>query len=359
MRNNLRLYHKLFGQIRHWLPSERVTRQRNLALLVVGLYLAQSVHLTKIASKLHVPAKKLSLANRLRRFLRNAAVNIQAYYEPLLLPLLKAVAGKDVLLIIDTTKVGPWHRALVVTLAYRRRALPLAWSVHEGTRGNVAVTIQLALLKRVYQLLPLGTAVTLVADSGFDSPDFLRWLRAHGWHFVVRQRSNVTVRPLNQQQWCALGSIAIQPGETRVLGWSWLAKSSPFGPVWVVLHWKKGEDDPWLLASDVSERRTVLRLYRKRAWIEAMYGDMKTRGFDLELTRLAEPQRIERLLLGVAIAYLWLVALGSWVVKNGCRRLLDRPDRRDLSYFRLGRDWLAERFRQGLSVHFRFLPYYL
>ena len=48
MRSNLRLYHKMFGQIRHWLPGERVTRQRNLALLVVGLYLAQSVYLTKI-----------------------------------------------------------------------------------------------------------------------------------------------------------------------------------------------------------------------------------------------------------------------------------------------------------------------
>lgn len=356
MRNNLRLYHKIFQQIRHWLPQERVTRQRNLALLVVGLHLAQSVYLTKIANQLHVPAKKLSLAGRLRRFLRNAVVNVQSYYEPLLIPLLKAVAGKEVLLIIDATKVGPWHRALVVAMSYRGRALPLAWSVHRGTKGNIEVTGSIALVERVYQLLPLGTKVTLVADSGFDSTDLLRWLRAHGWHFVVRQKKRITVRPVAEKEWFALGTIPIQPGETTVLGWSWLAKSTPFGPVWVMLHWKKGEDEPWLLVSDFADTRLLLRLYRKRAWIEAMYNDMKSKGFDLEHTRLAKPERIERLLLGIVIAYLWFIALGSWVVKNGYRQLLDRPDRRDLSYFRLGWDWLGDRLRQGLSFHLRFLP---
>lgn len=359
MRNNLRLYHRIFGRIRQWLEDERVTRQRNLAFLVIGLYLAGSVHLTKIGSKLPVPAKKLSLADRLRRFLRNTAVTVEAYYQPLLVPLLQAVAGKEVLLIIDTTKVGPWHRALVVSLAYRGRALPLAWSVHEGTRGNVKVTAQIALLERVYQLLPLDTTVTLVADSGFDSTDLLLWLRDRDWHFVIRQKSKATVRPQGEDEWFALRTIPLEPGETKALGWVWLAKTTPFGPVWLVLHWKQGEDEPWLLVSDYGDTPLVLRFYRKRAWIEAMYGDFKTRGFDLEKTRLSTPDRIERLLLGIAIVYLWFIALGSWVVKNGYRRLIDRPDRRDLSYFRLGCDWLNDRLRRGDSFHIRFLPYYL
>ena len=65
------------------------------------------------------------------------------------------------------------------------------------------------------------------------------------------------------------------------------------------------------------------------------------------------PERIERLLLGIAIAYLRFIALGSWVVKNRRRREIDRPDRRDLSYFRLGCDWLSDRLRLGLSFHLR------
>lgn len=359
MRNNLRLYHKVFQQIHQWLKAERVTRQRNLALLVVGLYLAQSVYLSKIGSKLPIAAKKLSLADRLRRFLSNTAVQVEAYYEPLLVPLLRGLADKEVVLIMDTTQVGPWHRALVLSLAYRGRALPLAWSVHEGTRGNVAATAQIALLERIYQLLPLVSSVTLLGDSGFDSTDLLLWLRAHEWHFVIRQKRRATVRPLHEDAWFALREVELQEGETKSLGWVYLAKSSPFGPVWVVLHWKQGEDEPWLLVSDYGHTRLVLRLYRKRARIEAMYSDMKSRGFDLQKTRLRSPQRIARLMLAIAILYLWFVALGSWVVKNGLRRQIDRPDRRDLSYFRLGWDRLDDRLRLGLSFQLRFLPYYL
>lgn len=359
MRNNLRLYHKVFAQIRQWLQGERVTRQRNLALLVVGLYLARSVYLSKIGNQLPIAAKKLSLADRLRRFLRNRAIEVAACYEPLLTPLLQALADKAILLLLDTTQVGPWHRALVLSLSYRGRAVPLAWSVHEGTRGNVAVTAYIALLERIYQRLPLGTTVTLLADSGFDSSDLLLWLGDHGWHFVIRQKKRVTVRPLEQAAWFSLGSVPLEKGETKALGWVWLAKSGPVGPVWVVLHWKKGEDDPWLLAADRGDTRLALRLYRKRSRIEPMYSDMKTKGFNLEKTRLGTPERIERLMLAIAILYLWFVALGSWVVKNGLRAQIDRPDRRDLSYFRLGWDYLDDRLRLGCSFHLRFVPYYL
>lgn len=359
MRSNLQLYHRMLGEIQQRLKGERVTRQRNLALLVVGLYLAQSVYLSKIGGQLPVAAKKWSLADRLRRFLRNKAVRVVGYYDPLLVPLLRVLADKVVLLIMDVTQVGPWHRALVLGLSYRGRTLPLAWSVHEGTRGNVAVTAQITLLERVYQRLPLGTTVTLLADSGFDSTDVLRWLDDHEWQFVIRQKKRVTVRPVGQRDWFALREVPLAEGETKVLGWTFLSKTSPFGPVWVVLHWKEGEEDPWLLAASEGDTRRTLRLYGKRSRIEAMYSDMKSRGFDLEKTRLEQPQRIERLMLGIAIAYLWFVALGSWVVKNSRRHQIDRPDRRDLGYFRLGWDWLNDRLRLGLSFHLRFLPYYL
>lgn len=353
MHSNLRLYHKMFGEIQQRLKGERVTRQRNLALLVVGLYLAQSVYLSKIGSKLPIAAKKWSLADRLRRFLRNKAVQATAYYDPLLAPLLRALADKAVVLVMDVTQVGPWHRALVLGLSYRGR------TVHAGTRGNVAVTAQIALLERVYQRLPLGTTVTLLADSGFDCTDLLRWLDDREWQFVIRQKKRVTVRPVGQEDWFALREVPLEEGETKVLGWAHVSKTAPFGPAWVLLHWKEGEDDPWLLAATVSDTRRVLRLYGKRSRIEAMYSDMKARGFDLAKTRLRSPERIERLMLAIAIAYLWFVALGSWAVKNGRRREIDRPDRRDLSYFRLGWDFLDDRLRLGLSFHLRFLPYYL
>ena len=54
-------------------------------------------------------------------------------------------------------------------------------------------------------------------------------------------------------------------------------------------------------------------------WIEEMYGDMKRHGFQIQNTQIQDAQRISRLMLGVALAYAWLLALGAVVVKRGLR----------------------------------------
>lgn len=359
MRNNLRLYHKVLRPICQWLPEEPVTRKRNLALLMVGLYLSGSVFLSHIVREWPVAGKQESLINRLRRFLKNEAVSASSYIEPLVAGLLQAASGNGLNLIIDATQVGSSHRALVVALAYRGRSLPLAWSIHEGNIGNVKVTAVVRLLERVYRLIPFGTEVSLTGDSAFRSSDILLWLDEHEWHYVIRQRKEVYIRYPDTDKWFPISEIPLQEGETKVVGWVWLAKSNPFGLTWLLLHWSPGEDVPWLLVSDWDCSRTVLRRYRRRAWIEAMYRDMKSKGFDLEATQLRHAERIERLMLGVCLVYLWLIALGSWVVKNGYRHLIGRKSRRDKGYFRIGLDWLKRRLRLGRSIRFRVVPYYL
>jgi hypothetical protein len=92
-------------------------------------------------------------------------------------------------------------------------------------------------------------------------------------------------------------------------------------------------------------------------WIEEMYGDMKGHGFDLEATHLQHMDRLSRLMLVGCVVYVWLLTLGSWVVKRGLRHLVDRKDRRDKSYFRIGWDWLKDRMRQGKSLRLQFTPY--
>ncbi len=77
MRDNLRLYHTMVAQICKWLPDERITRVRNLALFLTGLYLGASVHLPFIARKWPTVGKLPSLVNRLRRFLDNPRVSVR------------------------------------------------------------------------------------------------------------------------------------------------------------------------------------------------------------------------------------------------------------------------------------------
>lgn len=355
MRNNLQLYHRLVGQLVQWLPDERVTRHRNLALLVVGLLASSSVQLSKVVRHWPVAGKGPSLVNRLHRFLANELVIPQAWYQPLAQQLLAYLSCHRLRLVIDTTQVGFSHRALVVGVAYRRRTLPVAWSLHRGTMGNVAVTAVLHLLESVHRCLPPGCQVELLADSAFNPSDLLFWLRQHHWHYVIRQRPQTHFcRPGGH--WLSLSALSLAPGQTRVVGWVWVAKTNPFGLTWLTLHWAKGEHSPWILMSDMPNAQGVIRAYRRRMWVEEMFGDMKRHGFDLQATHLRDAARIERLLLGVCIAYTCFISLGSWVVKNGYRHLIDHKSRRDKSYFRLGGEWVARCLRLDLPFSLRFRP---
>lgn len=356
MRNNLQLYHMFLRQLRQWHPTERVTRQRNLAWMIVGIYLSRSVHLSHIVRKWPVAAKLPSLVNRMHRFLRNPRLVPEAIYLPLAEHLLKAFSGQPLRLVIDVSKVGFNHRVMVVGFCYRKRTLPLVWSVHKGSIGNVNVIEQLKLLNHVYQLVPSNCLVHLVGDAGFCSGDLLGWLRAREWDFVIRQPGKKYVRPQGGR-WLRLKKIPLQEGETKVLGWVWITKTDPFGPVWLVLHWEKGEDNPWYLVSEQTSLRAILSAYRRRMWIEEMYGDMKGHGFDLEATHLQHAERIDRLMLAVCIAFVWLFNLGAWVVKNSHRHLIDVKSRRDKSYFRLGWDWVERCLRLGCPVRLHFTPY--
>jgi len=326
-------------------------------MLVVGIYLSANVHLSLVVRKWPLPSKIPSLVNRLRRFLDNRHVSLQRYYEPLVKSLVFAKAGGHLDLVIDTTKVGLGYRALVVGMTYRKRTLPLAWSLHKGRIGNTPVTAQVALLDWLHKLIPIGTEVSLTGDTSFCSGDLLHWLVDHGWSYVIRQRKEVHIRE-EDGPWHPIADIAVASGETIVVGWVWMAKTNPFGPTWLLLHWQKGEDAPWILVSNRADARWMIKAYRRRMWIEEMFGDMKRHGFDLEATHLRHIQRIERLMLGVCIAYVWLVSLGSWVIKNGYRHFVDRKDRRDKSYFRIGWEWVERCFRHNQPVRLRFCPYF-
>ena len=356
MRDNLRLYHTMTVQIRKWLPDERITRVRNLALFLSGLYLSRKVHLSLIVREWPLAGKMPSLVNRLRRFLDNPRVCVRDYYHPVAESLVSVFRGQPLRLIIDTTDVGFCFKLMVVCIAYRRRALPLAWSVHRHKRGWLAVKEQIALLREVRELIPQDSEVWLVGDCEFQHVSMQSWLQDQGWHYVLRQQGGIRVWRRGMQQ-CKLADLHLKEGETRYLGWVYLTATYLYGPVYMILHWKKGEEEPWYLATDQCATRHTIQTYKLRMWIEELFGDLKGHGFDLEATYLQDLDRLSRLVLGVCLVYVLLLSLGSWVVKNGLRHLVDRKDRRDKSYFRLGWDWLERRLAQGQPLRLQSAPY--
>lgn len=361
MANNLQMYHKILTGMCQWQPGERITRIRNMALLLVGLTQGRGIHLSQIVEQWPgLEAKEPSLVNHLRRFLDNRGVAVRKWYEPIVRHLLSVFAGQELRLIIDCSKVGFHHRILTVSLAYKKRALPLVWSVHRGRKWHVSYAKQLELLEYIAGLLPENSQVILLGDAGFESVHLLNWMKVQGWHFVLRHPGKNQVR-WQGQDWIKLGHIPLKEGQTRIIGWVHLTEKHDAGPFWHTIHWARGEDEPWFLIADEqpkANRRQHISLYRIRMWTEEMYGDMKGHGFDLEATHLDDVERISRLVLAVCIAFVWLLTLGSRIVKQGLRHFVDVKSRRDKSYFRIGWDWIQRCLRLGRPISLCFHPYF-
>lgn len=355
MQNSLYIYGTMLSQLRKWLPEERITRLRNLAWLTTGLFLTRSVHLSHIARRLPLRGQVVSLTNRLRRFLDNPRVDVWEYYQPVARQLLATFKGQRLTLLIDCTALGFNYQLMVVAIAYRRRALPLIWSVHHGKRGMVHAKDQIALLGRLVPLIPHGAEVWVVGDAGFGRVALMQWLSRRHWHYCLRVNSGYHYCRRGSD-WAAVATLPVQEGQTLFPGWVRWTQQKDFGWVQLVAHWGQGEDEPWFLVTDQTADLSTVRLYRKRMWVEELFGDLKGHGFDLETTYLRDLDRLSRLVLATMIVYTWLLALGSRLVKRGLRYLVDRRDRRDKSLFRIGWDWIERCLALDKPILLTFKP---
>jgi hypothetical protein len=237
----------------------------------------------------------------------------------------------------------------MVSLAYRKRAIPIAWTWIKHVRGHSSAIKQLALLNYVRKLLPVNAVVFLVGDCEFGTVEVLGWLDQWHWCYVLRQKSDTCVWLNQQNAWKPFSSFVHQASESRWLGSGYLTAKAIY-PTHLLVHWQAGEEEPWCLATNLPDREMTLRYYRRRMWAEEMHGDLKKTGFDLECTMLQHFTRLSRLTLAVAYLYVWLISIGGRTIHQGLCHLVDRHDRRDLSIFQIGLRFIQRRVTNALSV---------
>jgi hypothetical protein len=353
------LYNTWIQRIRELRPGQRITQVRNFALLVYGIYQSRSVYLSRIAGKIPGNAKLQSVVKRLDRFLDNPAIRVREWYKPIALQWLgeQFASIGEIHLIVDGSKVGFGHQLLMIGMAYRKRAIPIAWTWVKHVRGHSTGDKQIALLAYVKTLIPPGAAVFLVGDTEFGPVKVLKQLDTWVWHYVLRQKSNTLVWSQIENRWKPFGDYIQKAGQSFWLGKTQLSQTHSY-PVNLLVHWKPGEKEPWCLATNLPDLRTALRFYKRRMWIEEMFGDMKKHGFDLECSMLHSFLRLSRLTLAVAFLYVWLVSSGGRTIHQGLRHLVDRKSRRDLSIFQIGLRFIERRLVNAASIYISLCTYF-
>jgi hypothetical protein len=356
---SVNLYHTWLTQLGQLSGTVRIPVLRNFAWLMLGLFESHSVHLHRIADELPWQVKVPSATRRLSRLLANAAVRVRDWYEPIARQLVETQACSlgEIRLIVDGTQIGFNHQLLIVCIAIRRRALPIAWTWVPYKRGHSSACRQLALLKYVHKLMPADIPILLVGDSEFGHVPVLKQLDKWRWRYVLRQKSSYLVRSPSSKSWVDLGFLAKGPGHSQWLQQILLTEKYQY-QVNLLIYWHKGEKEPWLLATNLSDLRSTLAAYRRRMWIEEMFADFKRHGFDLASTHLQHFQRLSRLTLAVALLYVWHIAIGTYAIKRGWRHWVDRKDRRDLSIFRIGHSMIKRHLKFDQFLPFRLSPYF-
>jgi hypothetical protein len=270
-----RLYDTWKRRIMELRPGQRITQIRNFVWLIVGIYQSRSVYLSRIAGKVPGRAKLLSMTRRLSRLLANPAIRVREWYEPIAREWLEKQwhnAG-EIHLIVDGTKIGFGHQLLIVCLAYRKRAIPIAWTWIRHIRGHSSAAKQLALLGYVRKLVPTGAAIFLVGDCEFGAVAVLRQLDQWQWVYALRQKSDTLIFLNPAQGWQSFGSYISRPGQSIWLGRGDLTAKEIY-PTNLLVHWKAGEKEPWCLATNLPDRKMTLRFYRFRMWIEIVFTQM-------------------------------------------------------------------------------------
>jgi hypothetical protein len=335
-----RLLHDWTRQVGALLPGVRATRARTLALLALGLLWAGSAALPRVAAALPVAAADASTERRLRRWLANPAVVVAEVWRGVLPALLASRAGQEVLLVLDPTPQNGRFTVLVLGVVCRKRVLP---QQERWPRPQIAYVRDL--FAEVAAALPPGCAVTVVGDRALPSAPVVDACRAVGWHALFRlsvsDRQGHHAR-LPDGRVLPLWALVTGPGQ-RWSGPVELFKADGWRPMAATIRWDRGQAEPWVLASTRPGGAARVREYRCRAHAEATYADGKRRGWAIEASKVAAPDRFDRLLLALHLAYWWATQLGLRAIRRGERRRFDRADRRDLSVVRLGRTWLAER----------------
>lgn len=279
-------------------------RVETLALMVIAMVSARTVNLSHLAAERPGPVQVGSTYRRLQRFFQHVRLGPD-WAVPLVAELTGLRASRRWDLTLDRTQwqVGGHEvNFLVLAAVTRRFRLPLMWTMVRS-RGNASTRQRIALMRRYLRLFDVSTIRLLLADREFVGHEWMDFLNENNIPFAIRLRENLRITTEEGHELTLDARLRWRRRGKVLTGWLGAGKSR--GRHLMSFAAKPLKDGEWLVVATNAKPRNALDGYRKRWAIECLFGDTKTRGLNLEDTRLTNPRKLALLMGLVALAIAW------------------------------------------------------
>jgi hypothetical protein len=320
--------------------SLRLSQAKTLAILVASAMRVERISMANIGRAMNGIVKHQ--IKRCWRFCANDRIETADAMRGVLRRVLKK-RKKTLIVSFDWTDIRGFQ-TLMASAVFKGRSIPICWSsckkhVYDGHRSRNAFEESLLLVLR--SMIPPQVKVILLADRGFGRTELARFCQTHGFSYIIRVQPNVHVRcasyagklldyPVHKGICKLLRSVAYRSHHTVTQN--------------IVVRWvhdlPKKRDECWFLMTDLTAGPAqISQLYRRRMTIEELFRDQKNKlnGWSLRDTKITRPDRIDRLLLILAIAYLLLCGIGLIALRTGRPGDWSSSTRNDCSAFTIGR----------------------
>lgn len=318
-------YTDLLHFVQSLLPGMRLTRQRNLVWLILGIVQTRDAHLTvsEIARAIPTHSAHWHKLKRMWRFLSNMKWTPSDHFPDLFAFVLARfrVNGR-VPIIIDQSTIGGRWEVLWASLPFRGRALPICFRVFRYADirrqpDSSQTQFEHQFIREVVQLVPPSLAPLLLLDRGYARVSLVRLLQSLAVDYVIRTKADTWVYDPTGYVGL-LRAVKVRRGQ--LLWWPKVRyHQREHFPTNVVITLNAVAEEPWYLLTSLKRASQAVFWYERRFRCEELFRDLKDQ-LQLETIRVTTAPRIERLLFGLVVAYLALSLIGVAAKRAGLNR---------------------------------------
>lgn len=310
-------------------------RMHTLMVLIVGLINGRTVNLSHIAGAFHGPAKIESNYRRLQRFFQHVRLD-EDWLAKALVVMLRLVPPFRLCLDRTNWKLGKTPiNLMVLCIVTKQVRIPILWTILDRD-GTSTLAQRRALIERYLRLFGVNSISMLLADREFIGHKWFEFLVDSNVPFAIRVPEKLLVM-LDGGQIVSLATLARHKRLPQFRGrFKDMAKRFA-GTLGFAA--KRRRDGTLIIVASNRKPLAALATYKKRWQIECLFGDTKTRGFNMEDTKLTQPAKLSLLLTVIALAIAWVRACAKAVRPDGYIPRAKHGYRRK-SWFRLGLDTL-------------------